>query len=118
MTFDKRVYQSFPTDWLHKTVDNFGDEFRTNLRSPNDSWIPLHASFPITALLNDCRYGVRSTEVSLIVVCTHGDLLYSICKGVSESTNSKGSKRSEPMEYSEMRCSTSRCTVKMNWRTR
>jgi hypothetical protein len=113
-------YQSFPTDRFNKTIDYFCNEFGSNFGSPNHRGVPLHASFPVDALLCHCWNRIRSAEVVLVLKGAHGHFLHNVClihRNVSESTSSIIADFS-PIEYSEIRCSTSRCTVRINWRAR
>lgn len=117
---DRMTYQRLPTDGLDETVHDFRDQLGTDFGASNNCGITAHAGFPVGALLCHCRGDVCGTYVILVLKSTERDLLYYICFKIRDSLVEPDLENSEnvPIEYSDTRCSTSRCTVKINWTTR
>lgn len=124
--------QCFPADRFDKPIYYLRDHLGTDLGASNYGRISALTGCPDGALVGHRRERILA-EVILVLQCTHGDVLHYICR-VSKNKNQYGGVASmcelrsrnrtaeqhsdAPIEYSDIRSSTSRWTVKMNCTTR
>jgi hypothetical protein len=108
-------YQCFPADGFNEAIDNFRNEFGPNFRPSDYGRVTLHAGFPNATLLSHGRNRTSCAKVVLVLESTQGNLLHHILFDQPIEVNIIITAMTvymlvahAPIEYSEIRCSTSR----------